>query len=205
MPQLDENGWSFDALAAFLLGQKSETGRFPRDEEFEQKWLSSPSYTVLQPARTRAVLEEIELAKRTKFHDTVGLSTHLSVEHVMPQNWLSSWPLSDGTVPTISEYYSAFSNSVEDGSLTGKIARRRRIVDSFGNLTLLTRPLNSSVSNGPYDGKRTALLEHSLLVLNKEVTVNEKWSEDVITERGRSLFATAKTIWKLPALQIDKQ
>lgn len=52
---LDENGWSVANLVVYLLAQKSETGRFPRDEEFEQKWLNSPAYTVLQPARARAV------------------------------------------------------------------------------------------------------------------------------------------------------
>lgn len=42
---LKEAGWKPQALADFLLSQKAETSRFPRDDEFEQRWLSSPSYT----------------------------------------------------------------------------------------------------------------------------------------------------------------
>jgi hypothetical protein len=200
---LDEKGWGYGHLATFLLGQKSETGRLPRDDEFEQKWLSSPSYTVLQPARTRAVLEEIELAKRTKFHDTATLSAQLSVEHIMPQDWLASWPMEDGTVPTLTDYYSY--TSVEDGSLIGRIVRRKRLVHSFGNLTLLTKPLNSSVSNGPYSGKQAALRDHSLLVLNREVTGYAAWDEASIESRGKELFSFAKSIWKVPATDIDNQ
>lgn len=88
---LDENGWSPTTLAAFLLNQKSETGRFPRDEEFEQRWLNSPSYTILQPTKAQAILEEIEIAKRTRFHETDQLATHLSIEHIMPWQWETHW------------------------------------------------------------------------------------------------------------------
>jgi hypothetical protein len=72
-------------------------------------------------------------------------------------------------------------------------------MQSFGNLTLLTKPLNTVVSNGPYAGKRAALQDHSLLVLNREITAHERWNEDIIEARGQSLFAIAKTIWKFPA------
>ena len=196
---LDENGWSVANQAAYLLAQKSETGRFPRDEEFEQKWLNSPAYTVLQPARARAVLEEIEVAKRTKFHETAALATSLSVEHVMPRNWSTNWPMQDGSTPTADQSYSAIFTSTEDDSPIGRIVRRNRLKESFGNLTLLTKPLNSSVSNGPYEGKRAALQEHSLLVLNREISSHEKWDEDAIIARGKVLFALAKGIWALPA------
>ena len=196
---LDENGWSAASLAAYLLDQKSETGRFPRDEEFEQKWLNSPSYIVLQPARARAVLEEIELSKRTKYHETTALSSSLSVEHVMPRTWNASWPMQDGSTPTSDEHYAAMFNTVEDDSVVGRIVRRNRLKESFGNLTLLTKPLNSSVSNGPYAGKRAALQEHSLLVLNREITTHESWDEDTIAARGKGLFALARNIWAVPA------
>lgn len=153
----DEKGWSAENLAAFLLAQKSETGRFPRDAEFERKWVASPAYAVLGPARARAVLEEIEIAKRTKYHETAALASSLSVEHVMPREWRAHWPMPDGSRPTSEQAYAALFNSVEDDTAVGRIVRRNRLKDSFGNLTLLTKPLNSAVSNGPYEGKRAAL------------------------------------------------
>jgi hypothetical protein len=195
---LDEEGWGDAALITFLLSQKTDTGRFPRDEEFEQRWLASPAYTTLQPARARAVLEEIETAKRTTYHETTSLAPNLSVEHILPREWQKTWPLEDGSLPTGQQVFDALFVSTEDDSPLGRIVKRNRLLQSFGNLTLLTRPLNSSVSNGPYPQKRAAIGEHSLLVLNREVCKYATWDEEKILTRGKSLFSVAKTIWPLP-------
>ena len=197
---LDKNGWSSVNLASFFLNQQQESGRFPRDEEFGQRWLSSPAYVVLQPARARAILEEIEIAKRTRFHETNQLGSNLSVEHIMPTSWMARWPLPDGTIPTSEQAHSSLFMEKEDDSVPGMIVRRKRLKDSFGNLTLLTKPLNSSVSNGLYSEKREALNEHSLLVLNREVIQHETWNEETILERGKSLLSIAKELWPLPAI-----
>lgn len=195
---LDEKGWSKEIFINYLLEQTSETGRFPRDEEFKLKWLNSPSYTVLQPGKCRAVLEEIERAKRSRFHETNQLSYHLTVEHLMPRQWVDSWPLNDGTTPTISQFTEAMFMNKEDDSTIGRIVRRNRLLQSFGNLTLLTQPLNSSISNGPFKAKKSALSEHSLLVLNREITQSDEWDEDLISVRGETLFEIAKELWPIP-------
>jgi Protein of unknown function DUF262/Protein of unknown function (DUF1524) len=197
---LDCDGWGDVKLAAFSTAQKADTSRFPSDEEFEQRWLSNPVYTILQPARSRAVLEEIELAKRTAFHETKDLAPSLSVEHVLPQQWEKTWPLADGTFPTAQQIMDALFGSAEDNSTVGLIARRNRLLNTFGNLTLLTTPLNFSVSNGPFMQKREALDEHSLLVLNRELCKYETWDEESILTRGKSLFSVARELWPLPAV-----
>jgi hypothetical protein len=52
-------------------------------------------------------------------------------------------------------------------------ARRRRLLHTIGNLTLLSEKLNPSVSNGPWaasnsaTGKRKAVEKHTVLHLNK--------------------------------------
>lgn len=195
---LDEKGWSSKALASFHLEQTSETGRFPRDKEFEEKWIATPVYETLQSARVRAILQEIEIAKRTRFHETDTLATHLSVEHVLPRQWEKTWPLKDGTVPRSDQILQATFAITEDDSTLGRMVRRNRLKETFGNLTLLTKPLNSSVSNAPFDKKRTALREHSLLVLNREITEQDDWDEEKIIERGKSLFPLARDIWQEP-------
>jgi hypothetical protein len=58
--------------------------------------------------------------------------------------------------------------------------------------------LNASVSNGPYNDKRNALNEHSLLVLNREIIKSDNWDEDKIEERGRVLFEAARHLWPHP-------
>lgn len=200
---LDEKGWSAGNLADFLLAQQSATGRFPRDDEFERKWVGLKAYSILQPARARAVLQEIEVVKRTKYHETSALVPSLTVEHVMPQQWMANWPMADGSKPTREQTYASLYNTVEDDTPVGRIVRRNRLVQSFGNLTILTQPLNTAVSNGPYEDKRNAIRDHSLLVLNREITACDVWDEDAITDRGEKLFAVAKTIWKLPVANAD--
>src|SRR5690606_20864732 len=76
---LDDEGWSRASLVDFLLAQKSETGRFPLDDEFQRRWIGNPLYRMLTPGRTRSLLEELEKAKRTRFHETTSLSDQLTV------------------------------------------------------------------------------------------------------------------------------
>jgi hypothetical protein len=198
---LNEKGWGSGALEDFLLRQTAESGRWPRDEEFERRWHSSPMYIQLQPARTRSILEELERSKRTRFHETAELKPGLTVEHVLPENWRSSWPL-NGEKPSDLHFSQAIWATSEDETIVGQIIRRNRLKHSIGNLTILTQPLNSSVSNGPYDAKRTALQSPqfgSLLVLNREITQHETWDEAVIEARSADLFTLARAIWRCPA------
>ena len=116
----------------------------------------------------------------------------LTVEHVLPQNWEK-----DGHYP------------IEGMDESLRLARERAI-QTFGNLTLLTQPLNSSVSNGPFQdyekngkpvtGKRTGFLG-SLLVMNSyfQSPTMTLWAEAEIAARGAKLFDQSKTVWPRPA------
>lgn len=198
---LENKDFSSKSLSTFLMAQSSESARFPTDREFQHAWITAPMYgRRLTPLRIRAVLEAIERAKRQKFHETDQLNDNLSIEHIMPSEWEKHWPLADGNLPTSDEKYQALFSSEEDETRIGQIVRRQRLLHTFGNLTILTKPLNSSVSNGPYSAKREALSEHSLLVLNREITKGDSWSEDKIEARGQKLFETAKELWPYPAI-----
>ena len=197
---LAAEGFSSANLGTFLIGQTSESARFPTDHEFERSWISVPMYGMrLTPLRVRAVLETIERAKRQRYHETDHLNENLSVEHILPSDWEEHWPLSNGERPTMEENLQAMFATEEDDTRVGEIARRRRLLNTFGNLTILTKPLNSSVKNGPYAAKRAALSDHSLLVMNREITKKETWGEDQIGERGQELFEVAKALWPYPA------
>ncbi len=136
---------------------------------------------------------------RYNFDETNQLNANLTVEHVLPVHWEKHRPLPDGSSPTSEEIWQASIAIEENNTRIGQIVRRNRLRHTFGNLTLLTRPLNSSVSNGPYNRKRTALEEHSLLVLNREITKQTSWGEEQIEERGKGLFGVAKILWPYPS------
>lgn len=196
---LETGGFSRSNLAKFLTAQTSVSARLPTDAEFESSWTSAPMYRHrLTPLRVRTVLEAIERQKRQKFHETDQLADDLSVEHILPSEWEEHWPLPSGEQPTGDEKFQAIFATEEDDSRIGQIVRRNRLLNTFGNLTILTKPLNASVSNGPYDHKRKALNDHSLLVLNREVINSEEWGEDHIEARGEKLFEVARDLWPYP-------
>lgn len=147
------------------------------------------------------MLEELEKAKRTKFHETSALKALLTVEHVMPDNWSNHWPFADGRRPSSNESLQAVYSVVEDESLLGQTVRRNRLKHSIGNLTLLTQPMNSVQSNAGWVEKR-ALMQNpergSLLVLNKEIDAVENWEETAIENRSAALFKLAIEIWPYP-------
>src|SRR5437870_11521739 len=75
--------------------------------------------------------------------------------------------------------------------------RRNSLLHTIGNLTLLTKELNPSVSNGPWDRKLEAILKHSALNLNRSLA--KRWDEAAIQARTEALFKTAVKIWPRPS------
>lgn len=196
---LDAKGFSPENLARFLIAQDSVSARFPKDNEFKKSWISSPMYgRNLTPLRVRAVLEAIESAKRLKFQESTQLSTNLTVEHLLPSEWEEHWPLPNGERPTSDEIRYAKYFSEENDSHVGQIVRRNRLLHTFGNLTILTQPLNSKINNGPWKAKRDELNNHSVLVMNREISMEDHWGEDQIEARGQALFEIACKIWPYP-------
>ena len=130
------------------------------------------------------VLEALEQQLRTSKQEGLTLPA-LTVEHVMPQDWTSHWPLPTDK-PT----------AQQDGG--DPRWRRERLLHTFGNLTLLTRELNSAVRNGPYDKKRPEIAEQSELRLNTWFQTHADWSESTILERGRHLLGVATQVWPRP-------
>ena len=73
--------------------------------------------------------------------------------------------------------------------------RRDHLLQSIGNLTLVTSPLNSKMGNRPFLKKRNALRKHSDLKLNKEICREDDWNVNVICERSERLIAYFCKIW----------
>lgn len=195
---LDAKGWSLAAFKGFFQRQTADSGRWPRDDEFRRHWIEGRTYTDLGPARTRALLEALETAKRSKYHEVQGLKSGLTVEHILPDGWVAHWPFGDGSTPTLNDLSLAVWSVDEADTSVGRIVKRNRLKQNIGNLTLLTQPMNSKQQNSAWTQKREALQKPefgSLLVLNKEILANSNWSEKEIVERSAGLFSIASGLW----------
>jgi uncharacterized protein with ParB-like and HNH nuclease domain len=187
MRELQINNGGINTLRDLLLGFTGEAVVWPNDEEFETGWLNQPVYETLGPRRVELILHSIEDKLPNALFEDITINSKLTVEHIMPQTWETHWALP------------AHSSGEEAGEPVDKRAvTRDKLVQTFGNLTLLVQPLNSAVSNGPFETKKETILTHSVLRLNGYLREKDRWDEDDIRERGKYLFEIAKRIWPHP-------
>ena len=131
------------------------------------------------------ILKALQLEMTSTRNEYVSVSNELTVEHLLPQKGsLEDYPYSDEELDddyTREEY-------------------RDDLLHTIGNLTLLTRALNSSISNGPFRQKAASIADESDLRINAWVRKEtpEKWDESDIEVRSGKLFEYAKRIWPSP-------
>jgi hypothetical protein len=82
------------------------------------------------------------------------------------------------------------------------IDRREALKNTLGNLTLLTKSANPSLSNLPFIGQpgqhKRQFLRSSLLKMNQEIADCASWDEDAIRKRGERLAVIANSLWPAP-------
>ena len=167
--------------------------RWPTDDEVEQVVINQPIYGRVAAYNIRTILTALEERKRSQdaysqfVADDLGKRT---VEHIMPRAWHANWPLPDNTDTYSARRYGMSSETA--------MSRRNRLVNTLGNLTLLTGKLNSHTSNGPWHVKRKAFREHPGLHITQDVAKLEEWSEDAIEKRGQEMLHEILQIWPRP-------
>jgi hypothetical protein len=187
------NGVSVESFAAAAdLRKASEASRFPTDEEFTKAIKDRNQYTSLPSHRLRLIIEELELAFRDKFAASKGVKAGLSIEHIMPQNWVEHWR----TLPSGRQAPRAGDSAVDE-LMALEITERNRLIHTLANLSLLTPPANASAGNADFDSKRPRL-EDALLRMNLDIAKSEKWDEEEIRARGIQLAAKAVQLWPAP-------
>jgi hypothetical protein len=121
------------------------------------------------------------------------LDGDLTVEHLLPQKADPNiYPFGGGR-PAIWE------------AVTPEIYRAA-MMNSVGNLTLLTQGLNSSISNGAFPDKVKDIATKSDLRLNAFLRSSDApvvWDEDDIRARAKLLFAHACKLWPRPTTADD--
>lgn len=172
------------ALQSRLLAVTGDNA-WPDDAQFERAWVREPIYGRIESAGVQMVLGAIHDHMLTSKQEKITIAGPLSVEHVMPQNWRQHW-----SAPAQTAAMGGADETPEE--------RRSILLHSFGNLTLLTQPLNSSVSDGPFQTKRAEYVKQGLLRFHSYFQSVQDWNEDEIVRRGLSLFAHAKILWPYP-------
>lgn len=172
--------WTCAAFTTFLTALKGEAVDWPTDSEFASCWTTIDAYTALKPGRVEILLRSVEEAMTSAGSEQVRIESRLTVEHILPQEWHTHWPL-----PAAVEQEAA-------------MEQREEVIHDFGNLTLLTQPLNSAASNAAASQKLPLIAQQSKLALNTYFQNRTTWSEEDIRERGRKLFEMAKKVWPGP-------
>ncbi|MEZ4224664.1 MAG: DUF262 domain-containing HNH endonuclease family protein [Polyangiaceae bacterium] len=173
-------------IQKILLAPEGPAGEWPDDKKFLRAWLEKPAYETMKASRCAMVLLAIDHAMRGSKQEAITVGGPLTVEHVLPQSWgLPAWP----EPPELCGRGESDETAVE---------RRGRLLHSLGNLTLLTRALNSSVSNGAYDAKQPEIAKQSALRINTHFQDTLVWNEEEIQKRGRLLFDHALHMWPYP-------
>ena len=101
----------------------------------------------------------------------------------MPREWEKHWPI--------------VVSGDSEGSQEDRAELRKALIETIGNLSLLTKSLNPAVSNSAWSKKRPEILKHSALNLNRSLP--ENWTEESILARTQSLLSVALKIWPYPA------
>jgi len=176
-----------DVIENHLARQPGTNWYWPDNGEVRAELQTLAAYRRLSRARLRMVLEAIEDHERgwrgsaTGFGGERVARGQYVIEHIMPRRWQVHWALPEG----------------------GIAADRDAVLDTIGNLTLLTRRLNSKVSNGPWSGqsgKYVALQSHDVFMLNRQLLEQAKdgWDDEHIRARTERLIKAITEVWPVP-------
>lgn len=182
----------------YLAQQDADARSWPTDDSLRRQLPSIRLYGNIKQSRLRTVLSACEMRRRSQRHEDVSLPEKLEIEHIMPRGWRTYWGADIRGNADLS-------------------AQRDTLVNSLGNLTLVTKKLNGTLLNRPWRdqdaavvasagreagvGKRSLLNRFSILVLNKDIVEPhvDSWTEDDIKSRAKQLTEAVIAIWPRPA------
>lgn len=181
-----------DRMEAILSRQSSVVSYWPDDEMVRSALSDMPIYRKLSRGRLRMVLEAVEDHKRGfpashKMGEQPVVREECTIEHVLPQKWIRNWSSED-----LNE---------------NQVRARDALVHTLGNLTLVSKTLNPSLSNSAWsgeDGKRAGLSQYSSIKMTAEVIALAdhdpkcSWTDELIEERTEQLIDEIIDIWPVP-------
>ena len=185
-----------DNLRKALTQLQGESSGWPTNEQFFQAWIKRQSYSELNNAKIVHVLTRLNETYLDSKNERIVIDGPLTVEHILPQKWMEHWPLANGKAG-LSWDQIVVANP--DDAVVQASKTRHMVLNTFGNLTVLTQALNSSVSNSAWKDKKPGLLGASLLPINHRLHSYPEWNEEMIEKRGKDLYDKATKIWPAPS------
>ena len=181
------------AVEEALIGL-SGSRSWPSDEDIRWHFVNRPMYNVVGQRNIRLILGEIDRHVREASAATEPIAVEydaLTIEHLMPQQWRQNWPL-----------------DADDAESTAHAEQlRNENLHKVGNLTLISGPLNSSLSNAGWQARRAGIAEHSSLRLNASIVHDarwDEWDESRIQERSAELARFVCRVWPRPGEARDE-
>lgn len=189
---LRKDGFSAARLRELLLSQSGESSLWPDDMAFREAWLQKPLYGPLNSPKLAYLYTRLNQTFMSSKSEHIVFDTAPTIEHIMPQAWIATWPLPDGSKGMS---YKELGEALDTDPRAVGTRKRETIIHTLGNLTILSSGLNTAQSNLPWAQKRPELMKHSLLPINQSLQDVSVWDEATIHQRGEELFKQAITIW----------
>ena len=148
-------------IVIYVLVNRNQANNMalPSDKALKSNLLNANAYAM---RLARWLLEKIENRENSATLD-MG---NLSIEHIMPQTSTSYWEEKAGT--SGEEY-------------TG-------LVNTIGNLTLVTKPDNSAAGNKDFETKKKIFEDTLHIRMNKDLFEIQKWTADSIFNRSEAII-----------------
>ncbi|MGN8509978.1 GmrSD restriction endonuclease domain-containing protein [Helicobacter pylori] len=164
-----------ESIEAHFLSLEKTTGKFPKDSEFKDSFITIDFYNF---KKNKYFLERLEKFDTKEPVDTQKCNT----EHIMPQTLTPEWQKDLG------ENFEAI---------------HEKYLHTIGNLTLTG--YNAEYSNNSFQEKRDMEkgFKQSLLKLNQSLKNLESFGEKEIEERANDLADWALKIWTYPKLDLE--
>ena len=113
------------SLRAALIEQRGHSVIWPDNTRFKQAWLNEPVYSSMGPGRVQYALREIERRLHQTRTEQIEILSALSIEHVLPGEWIEQWPLPTGSRGVTLFEMVENSRLAEDVEATQKLIARR--------------------------------------------------------------------------------
>lgn len=174
---------TYDALVEYLSNKKpNESLHMPYDAEVEDGFATNSNLTN-EKARGILYLLESKLREIDGSLTILHPYTKYTLEHLMPQDWETNWPLPDDL------------NEVEKFEFKNN---RNKAIATLGNMAIITQSLNSKVSNNQWKKKLDGGLKVKAgdLLTMKDVINQSEWDETTIASRAEWLAVKANEVWE---------